>query len=119
MPRSSPAAAAILFEARERRVHPGRDDKILAEWNGLMIHALAEAGAVLERADYIQAAVRAAEFVLTQMAGVGDGSRGQEPDLRPSSFVLRLFRTYNAGRAHLNAYLEDYAAVALGLRRAL
>ncbi len=52
----------ILFEARERRVHPGRDDKILAEWNGLMIHALAEAGAVLDRADYIAAAEKAAEF---------------------------------------------------------
>ena len=111
----------ILFEARERRVHPGRDDKILAEWNGLMIHALAEAGAVLERPDYTQAAVRAAEFVLTQMArsqeagavrasGAGGGA---VPSL--SSIVHRLFRTYNAGRAHLNAYLEDYAAVALGL----
>ena len=107
---------SILFEARERRVHPGRDEKILAEWNGLMIHALAEAGAVLGRADYVQAAVRAAEFVLTQMARSQEaGVRGQEPGLRPSSFVLRLCRTYNAGRAHLNAYLEDYAAVALGL----
>ena len=48
----------ILFEERKRRVHPGRDEKILAEWNGLMIHTLAEAGAVLERPDYIQAAVR-------------------------------------------------------------
>ena len=120
----------ILFEARERRVHPGRDEKILAEWNGLMIHALAEAGAVLERPDYTQAAVRAAEFVLTQMArsqesggrgqgsgvrGQGSGVRGQEPGHRLSSIVYRLFRTYNAGRAHLNAYLEDYAAVALGL----
>ena len=106
----------ILFDARERRVHPGLDDKILAEWNGLMIHALAEAGAVLGRADYVQAAVRGAEFVLTRMARSQEpGVRSQEPGLRPSSFVLRLFRTYNAGRAHLNAYLEDYAAVALGL----
>jgi hypothetical protein len=105
----------ILFVARERRVHPGRDEKILAEWNGLMIHALAEAGAVLGRADYVQAAVRGAEFVLTRMARSQEsGVGGQEPGLRPSSFVLRLFRTYNAGRAHLNAYLEDYAAVALG-----
>jgi hypothetical protein len=113
----------ILFDARERRVHPGLDDKILAEWNGLMIHALAEAGAVLGRADYVQAAVRGAEFVLTRMARSQEshreashsGVRGQEPGLRPSSFALRLFRTYNAGRAHLNAYLEDYAAFALGL----
>ena len=47
---------AILFAAREQRVHPGRDDKILAEWNGLMIHAFAEAGAALDRSDYIAAA---------------------------------------------------------------
>ena len=83
---------SILFEARERRVHPGRDEKILAEWNGLMIHALAEAGAVLGRADYVQAAVRAAEFVLTQMArsqeaGVsGSGAGPPSFVFRPSSF---------------------------------
>ncbi len=57
----------LLFAAREQRVHPGRDDKILAEWNGLMIHAFAEAGAALDRSDYIAAAERAAEFVLTRM----------------------------------------------------
>ena len=57
-----------LFEVRERRIHPGRDEKLLAEWNGLMIHAFAEAGAVLGRADYISAAERAAAFVLTKMS---------------------------------------------------
>ena len=90
----------ILFEARERRVHPGRDEKILAEWNGLMIHALAEAGAVLERPDYTQAAVRTAEFVLTQMArsqesgagvrGQESGVRGQESGGRSRAIVYRL-----------------------------
>ena len=99
----------ILFEARERRVHPGRDEKILAEWNGLMIHALAEAGAVLGRADYIQAAVRAADFVLNHMAVPQN-----EDVIRNTQYAIRLLRTCNAGRAHLNAYLEDYAAVALG-----
>ena len=54
LPRSSHAAAACSSTARERRVHPGRDEKILAEWNGLMMHAFAEAGAVLGRADYIE-----------------------------------------------------------------
>ena len=102
----------ILFEARERRVHPGLDEKILAEWNGLMIHALAEAGAVLGRADYVQAAVRAAEFVLTEMTDTKRVRSRATSSFAP--FALRLFRTYNAGRAHLNAYLEDYAAVALG-----
>ncbi|MDQ1300572.1 MAG: uncharacterized protein QG637_490, partial [Chloroflexota bacterium] len=59
---------ARLFTAREQRIHPGRDEKILAEWNGLMIHAFAEAGATLGRADYIAAAQRAADFVLGRMS---------------------------------------------------
>jgi len=117
----------ILFQARERRVHPGRDDKILAEWNGLMIHAFAEAGAALDRPDYVRAAVRAAAFVLTEMSKsanqrISEPQMGESANLedRHSLFTIRhspirLFRTYNAGRAHLNAYLEDYAAVALGL----
>jgi uncharacterized protein YyaL (SSP411 family) len=101
-----------LFAARERRVHPGRDDKILAEWNGLMIHALAEAGAVLGRADYVAAAKQAADFVLVKMAAEDDSS--DDDAIRNTQYAIRLHRTYNAGRAHLNAYLEDYAAVALG-----
>ncbi len=120
----------ILFEARERRVHPGRDDKILAEWNGLMLHAFAEAGAALDRPDYITAAVRAAEFVLERMSEsanqrigesanerIGESRVGGSANLedRYSPFAIRLFRTYNDGRARLNGYLEDYAAVALGL----
>jgi len=136
---------AILFTAREQRVHPGRDDKILAEWNGLMLHAFAEAGAALDRPDYIAAARQAAEFILTRMSEstnqrisesanqrisewpVAKGSDPQSaiPALAPErsagasvrnpQSVIRLFRTYKDGRAHLNAYLEDYAAVALGL----
>jgi len=116
---------AILFAAREQRVHPGRDDKILAEWNGLMLHAFAEAGAALDRPDYLTAAERAAEFVLTRMGewengGVGESasqqiSKSANHASRITHHVSRLFRTYKDGRAHLNAYLEDYAAVALGL----
>ncbi len=120
----------ILFEAREHRVHPGRDDKILAEWNGLMLHAFAEAGAALGRPDYVRAAVNAAEFVLERMSEATnrrmsestnerisesanlEGSFSSSAVCRPS---IRLFRTYKDGRAHLNAYLEDYAALALGL----
>ncbi len=101
-------ARAILFAAREQRIKPARDEKVLAEWNGLMIHALAECGVVLGRADALSAALRAADFVFTTMA---------QPD-------GRLFRTWRAadptmeggGLAHLNAYLEDYAAM---LRAAL
>jgi len=103
----------ILFEARERRVHPGRDEKILAEWNGLMLHAFAEAGALLDRPDYIAAAEKAANFLLDQMTAPRDSNT--ESATRNTQHATRLYRTYKDGRAHLDAYLEDYAAVALGL----
>ena len=110
---------AILFAAREQRVHPGRDDKILAEWNGLMLHTFAEAGAAFDRPDYIAARRRAAAFVLTKMRECGRSANQQTSKSATAtvvrSSVARLYRTYKDGRAHLNAYLEDYAAVALGL----
>jgi uncharacterized protein YyaL (SSP411 family) len=87
-----------LLEVRSRRVRPGRDDKVLAAWNGLMCRALAEAGRALGRTDYVAAAVRNAEFLLGAMRADG-----------------RLLRTWKDGRAHLKAYLEDYAMVAAAL----
>jgi hypothetical protein len=90
---------ARLFEIRERRVRPGLDDKRLTSWNALMIAALADAGATLGRDDYLDAARAAADFLLTTMRD-GDG---------------RLLRTFNAGRARLNAYLEDHAFLAEAL----
>ena len=86
---------ATLLAVRAQRVWPGLDDKRLTAWNALMISALAEAGAVLERADYVDAARTAAAFVLGEM--------------RESGPPTRLLRTYNAGEAKLNAYLEDHA----------
>jgi uncharacterized protein YyaL (SSP411 family) len=94
---------AALFEAREARIHPGRDEKVLSEWNGLMLRAFAEAGAIFGRSDYVEAARRNAEFLLAKMRDSSDTA------------TLRLFRTYKDGRAHLNGYLEDHAAVGLGL----
>jgi uncharacterized protein len=82
-----------LYEARARRVWPGLDDKRLTAWNALMISALAEAGAVLGRGDYLEAARACADFVLR--------------DLRDDHG--RLLRTYKDGQAKLNAYLEDHA----------
>jgi uncharacterized protein len=84
---------ARLLEARERRVRPGLDDKRLAAWNALMISALADAGAVLDRPDLLDAARETAAFVLERMRD----DRG------------RLLRTFNAGEARLGAYLEDHA----------
>ncbi|MFL5834408.1 MAG: thioredoxin domain-containing protein [Solirubrobacterales bacterium] len=82
-----------LLETRAQRVWPGLDDKRLASWNALAIAALADAGAVLGREDYLDAARACAEFVL-RMLRDDDGN---------------LLRTYKDGRAHLNAYLEDHA----------
>jgi uncharacterized protein len=82
-----------LYAARSNRPRPGLDDKRLSSWNALMIAALAEAGAVLGRPDYLGAARSCAAFVLDQMRD-------------PSG---RLLRTFKDGRARLNAYLEDHA----------
>ncbi len=87
-----------LLEARAKRVRPGRDDKVLAGWNGLACRALAEAGRALGRSDYVAAAVRNAEFLLGAMRRDG-----------------RLQRTWKAGQARLKGYLEDYAMVAAAL----
>jgi len=82
-----------LYEARAKRVWPALDDKRLTSWNALMIAAMAEAGAIFGRADFLDAARGCAEFVLR--------------DLRDSDG--RLLRTYKDGEAKLNAYLEDHA----------
>jgi uncharacterized protein len=86
-------AKRALYEARAERVRPGLDDKRLTAWNALAISALAEAGAVLGREDYLDAARACADFVLGSMRD-DDG---------------RLLRTYRDGDARLNAYLEDHA----------
>jgi uncharacterized protein YyaL (SSP411 family) len=86
-------ARAALLKAREKRVRPGLDDKRLTSWNALVIAALAEAGAVLRRPDYLEAAGACADFILERLRD-DDG---------------RLLRTYKDGEARLNAYLEDHA----------
>ncbi len=89
-----------LFETREKRIKPGRDEKIITAWNGMMLAAFAEAGRTLGREDYNNIATRNAEFILSTMMKNG-----------------RLFRTWKAepGQAKLMAYLEDYAFYADGL----
>ena len=90
---ASPELKRRLYEVRAERVWPGLDDKRLTSWNALMIAALAEAGAVLERDDYLDAARGCADFILTTLRD-DDG---------------RLLRTWKGGEAKLNAYLEDHA----------
>ncbi len=88
-----------LRGARETRPRPATDDKALLAWNALTLSAFAEAGRYLRREDYLAAAQRNAEFLLRHMRG-DDG---------------RLLRSWRAGRAQHNAYLEDYAALILAL----
>lgn len=87
-----------LLAVREKRTRPGLDDKILSGWNGLMIGALAKVGAVLSEPRYVQAAARAADFVLEHM--VRDG---------------RLLAASGQGEARLTAYASDYAYLIDGL----
>jgi uncharacterized protein YyaL (SSP411 family) len=87
-----------LFAAREARVRPGRDEKILAAWNGLMLRSFALAARVLKREDYEEVARRNALFLLEKLKVDG-----------------RLRRSYKDGQARFNGYLEDYAMVADGL----
>ena len=93
------ASRARLYAARARRVAPGLDDKVLTAWNGLMIGAFAEGFRVIGDPRYLDAATRAAAFLRAQLV-TADG---------------RLLRTWRAGKAHLGAYLEDYAYLAAGL----
>jgi uncharacterized protein YyaL (SSP411 family) len=88
-----------MFEARQSRVRPATDIKILTGWNGLMIRGLADAGRILQRKDYIAAAVKATSFLM---------KNSRTPD-------GRLLRSHAQGEAKLNAYLEDYAFLASGL----
>ena len=94
-----PELRARLLAERANRPQPGLDDKAIASWNGLAIAALAEAGRLLRRADWIEAAEHAAEFVLGPLSD-GDG---------------RLRRSWRDGRTSGAGYLDDYANVAHGL----
>ena len=88
-----------LYGERAKRIWPGRDEKILTAWNALMIAAFAQAGSALGVAKYTDAATKAADFVLTNLA-----SRA------PSGAGFRLFRTCGVGQpAKIAGYLEDYS----------
>ena len=87
-----------LYAVREKRVKPGRDEKVLTDWNGLMLRAFAEAAAYLGRHDYRAVAEANAHFILTTL---WDGNR--------------LLHSFKDGRARFNGYLDDYANLADGL----
>jgi uncharacterized protein YyaL (SSP411 family) len=88
----------MLFDAREKRIRPGRDEKILAGWNGLMIRGLAFASRVFQRPEWAKLASRAADFVLREMWKDG-----------------RLFRSHQEGKTRIDGFIEDYGDLAAGL----
>jgi uncharacterized protein len=88
-----------LFHDRELRVHPYKDDKILADWNGLMIAALAKGAQAFDRPEYARAAAKAADFVLTTL---------RAPD-------GRLIHRFRKGEAALPSHVDDYAFFVWGL----
>src|SRR6185295_1003751 len=94
-------ARTALYTWRDGRVRPGLDDKRICSWNALMIAALADAGAALGRQDYLDAASACARFIWESMRD----SEGH------------LLRTWKAGQARLNAYLEDHAYLVEALLR--
>ncbi len=89
----------LLYGIREKRVKPGRDDKIITAWNGLMLSALSDAAGAFKREDYLDAAVKAADFLTNTLKD----RRG------------RLLRYYKDGMSTISGYLEDYAIMARGL----
>jgi len=94
------SARAKLLALRERRVHPGRDDKILTSWNALMVKSMARAARAFGRPEWLASARAATDFIratLWHADDEGAGARG------------RLLATCKDGKAHLNAYLDDYA----------
>jgi uncharacterized protein YyaL (SSP411 family) len=97
---AQPGAAAVakLFAAREKRIRPGRDEKILVSWNALAIRGMAQAGRAFERADWSASARRALAFLRASLWRDG-----------------RLLATYKDGKAHLSAYLDDYALLIAAL----
>lgn len=93
------AARGKLFAAREKRIHPRKDDKILTDWNGLMIAALAKGAKVFDEPKYAKAAQKSADFILKHM-------------LQPDGRLLHRFRD---GHAAIPAYADDYAFLIWGL----
>ena len=92
------SAKAKLFAERAKRAPPGKDEKVLAAWNGLAIHGMAKAGTRLKEIRWIQSAARAADFIRTRM--VKDG---------------RLYATWKDGEARHAGYLDDYANMLHGI----
>ena len=93
-----PDAKAKLFQEREKRIKPFRDEKILTSWNGLMLSGLAEAIKIARQPAYLDVANRTVDFIFTKLFRDG-----------------RLLHTYKSGTGKILGYLDDYAFLAAGL----
>jgi len=91
------SAKSKLQAVRQKRIWPGRDDKILTSWNGLMIRGMALSARFLQKPEYARSATQAVDFIRSTLWSKNKGENG------------RLLATYKDGKAHLNAYLDDYA----------
>ena len=91
---------AVLWAHRKKRIHPGWDDKVLADWNGLMIAALAEAGAAFDESDWIARAESAFEAVVRDLGYTDETDHA------------RLYHSFRVGKAQIAAMLDDYANMA-------
>ena len=96
--KSIESSRRILFSERKKRIHPLKDDKILTDWNGLMIASMARAGRVLDKQNYIDTAKRSAEFILNNLTDKG-----------------RLLKRYRNGKAGLQPHIDDYSFFVWGL----
>ena len=96
--KSIESSIGTLFSERKKRIHPLKDDKILTDWNGLMIASMARAGRVLDKQNYIDTAKRSAEFILNNLTDRG-----------------RLLKRFRNGKAGLQPHIDDYSFFVWGL----
>ena len=96
--KSIESSRRILFSERKKRIHPLKDDKILTDWNGLMIASMARAGRVLDKQNYIDAAKKSAEFILNNLTK-----------------KRRLLKRFRNGKAGLQPHIDDYSFFVWGL----
>ena len=96
--KSIESSRRILFSERKKRIHPLKDDKILTDWNGLMIASMARAGRVLDKQNYIDTAKRSADFILNNLTKKG-----------------RLLKRFRNGKAGLQPHIDDYSFFVWGL----
>ncbi len=91
-----------IFKYRENRVHPQKDDKILTDWNGLMISAFSRAGSVLNNDEYVKAAKKSADFIINNLI------------IKNKDLSAKVLKSYRNGASNIDGMIEDYAFLIWG-----